>query len=183
MPFDSKGFAAEGERKARELRTELLALSKEGRIPVLCDMSPCVYRMRSTFEAPLQVYEPGEFIHRFLLERLRLQRQRDPVALHVTCSSVKMGVGSALEAIARACAEEVVIPSDVGCCGFAGDRGFTYPELNASALSNLKSSLPPNCRTGYSNSRTCEIGLSLHSGIPYQSIVFLVDRCSQPMSG
>jgi len=182
MPFDSKGFVAEGQRKADELRAELLALSKEGRIPVLCDMSPCVYRMRSTFDVPLQVYEPAEFIHRFLLERLRLQRQQEPVALHVTCSSVKMGVGSALEAIARACAERVVIPSDVGCCGFAGDRGFTYPELNASALSNLKSSLPPECRAGYSNSRTCEIGLSLHSGIPYQSIVFLVDRCSRSLS-
>jgi D-lactate dehydrogenase len=183
MSFDSKGFAAEGQRKADELRTQLLALSREGRIPVLCDMSPCVYRMRSTFESPLQVYEPGEFIHRFLLERLRFERQRDPVALHVTCSSVKMGVGTALESIARACAEEVVIPSEVGCCGFAGDRGFTYPELNASALSNLKASLPPKCRSGYSNSRTCEIGLSLHSGIPYQSIVFLVDRCSQPIGG
>lgn len=183
MPFDSKGFTQEGERKAHELQSELWERSDEGRIPVLCDTSPCVYRMRSALDSRFSIYEPAEFIQRFLLERLRFARQQEPVALHLTCSSVKMGVGEAIGAVARACAEQVIIPSDVGCCGFAGDRGFTHPELNASALSNLKSGLPAECHHGYSNSRTCEIGLSLHAGIPYQSIVFLVDRCSHPLDG
>lgn len=31
---------------------------------------------------------------------------------------------------------------------------------------------------GYSNSRTCEIGLQHHSGIPYVSIIYLVNACS-----
>lgn len=31
---------------------------------------------------------------------------------------------------------------------------------------------------GYSNSRTCEIGLTTNSGIPYESIVYLVDQCT-----
>jgi hypothetical protein len=65
-----------------------------------------------------------------------------------------------------------------GFCGFAGDRGFMYPESNASALAPLKSSLPGHTRSGYSNSRTCGIGLSLHSGISYQSLVSLVGRCT-----
>ena len=47
------------------------------------------------------------------------------------------------------------------------------------ARSDLRASLPPSCAAGYSNSRTCEIGLSAHSGIPYQSILYLVDRCSR----
>ena len=85
-----------------------------------------------------------------------------------------------MEAIAQACVETVVVPPGVGCCGFAGDKGFTHPELNASALARLRSALPSACNAGYSNSRTCEIGLSVHGGIPYQSIVSLVDRCSQP---
>jgi D-lactate dehydrogenase len=29
---------------------------------------------------------------------------------------------------------------------------------------------------GFSTSRTCEIGLSLHGGISYQSIAYLVDE-------
>ena len=31
-------------------------------------------------------------------------------------------------------------------------------------------------KIGYSNSRTCEIGLMTNGGIPYESIVYLVDR-------
>jgi D-lactate dehydrogenase len=42
----------------------------------------------------------------------------------------------------------------------------------------LKPSLPAECKTGYSNSRPCEIGLSQHGGINYQSIAYLVDRCT-----
>ena len=81
--------------------------------------------------------------------------------------------------LAHACAKNVILPADVHCCGFAGDRGFTLPELNRSALAGLKDSLPEDCHAGYSNSRTCEIGLSVHSGLSYQSIVYLVDKCTK----
>jgi D-lactate dehydrogenase len=64
------------------------------------------------------------------------------------------------------------------CCGWAGDKGFTTPELNAHALRTLKDSLPEGCTAGYSHSRTCEIGLSMHAGVPYRSIVYLVDSCT-----
>jgi D-lactate dehydrogenase len=180
MPFESKGFREPADAKVKELQSELWAQSDEGRIPVLCDTSPCVYRMRAAIASRPSIYEPVEFIHRFLLDHLHFERQPETVALHVTCSSLKMGLAQKMEAIAQACAERVVVPPGVGCCGFAGDKGFTHPELNASALSRLRSALPSACSAGYSNSRTCEIGLSLHSGIPYQSIVSLVDRCSRP---
>ncbi|NNF83625.1 MAG: hypothetical protein HKM29_00540, partial [Deltaproteobacteria bacterium] len=72
----------------------------------------------------------------------------------------------------------VVVPDRVGCCGVAGDRIFFFPELNESALSELRDGLPAGCRSGYSSSRACEIGLSLQSGLPYQSIAYLVDRCT-----
>jgi len=32
---------------------------------------------------------------------------------------------------------------------------------------------------GYSNSRTCEIGLTMNSGISYKSIVYLVDKVTR----
>ncbi len=67
-----------------------------------------------------------------------------------------------------------------GCCGFAGDKGFSVPELTASALAGLRAALPAGCDRGYSNSRACEIGRSMHSGLPYQSIVYLVDACTSP---
>jgi D-lactate dehydrogenase len=52
--------------------------------------------------------------------------------------------------------------------------------LNAHALMGLKGELPEGCSAGYSHSRTCEIGLTLHAGIPYRSIAYLVDRCTTP---
>ncbi len=84
----------------------------------------------------------------------------------------------AFMAVANACAETVVVPYGIECCGFAGDRGFNEPELNRAALSGLKPAVA-NCTAGYANSRTCEIGLSHHSGIPYRSVMMLVDQCTK----
>jgi D-lactate dehydrogenase len=181
LTFDSKGFPDLAEEKARELERALLEKSEGGTLPVLCDTSPCLQRMRATIDGRLKTFEPVEFIHDFLLADLRLQRQPGAVAVHLTCSSQKLGLDPKLRAVAAACAEQVVLPP-TGCCGFAGDKGFTTPELNASALSDLRAAVR-GCATGYSNSRTCEVGLTLHAGIPYQSIVYLVDRCSTRAEG
>ncbi len=81
-------------------------------------------------------------------------------------------------AVASRCAEKVIVPENVDCCGWAGDRGFFYPGLNNSALSALKESIR-DAEEGYSNSRTCEIGLSLNSGITYQSAIYLVDKATR----
>lgn len=179
ITYESKGYFEQADQKTRELEEQLLLSSSSGKYPILCDTSPCLYRMRRTLNPGLKLYEPVEFIHDFLLDHLEFKKIPETIAVHVTCSSAKMGLNEKFKIVAQACAEKVVIPMKVGCCGFAGDRGFTYPELNASALSELRSSLPPDCKSGYSNSRTCEIGLSLHGGINYQSIVYLVDRCTE----
>jgi D-lactate dehydrogenase len=181
LAFESKGFAELGEAKSQELEAALLTASEGGAIPVLCDTSPCLQRMRKKLDPRLTLLEPAEFIHDHLLDKLAFTREPGPVALHVTCSTSKLGLGGKLEAVARRCAEQVVVPAGIGCCGFAGDRGFTHPELNASALAGLAAALPAGCREGFSNSRTCEIGLSHHARRPYRSIVFLVDRCTAPL--
>jgi D-lactate dehydrogenase len=90
-----------------------------------------------------------------------------------------MGLDSTLRKLTGLCAKQVIEPEEEGCCGFAGDKGFSVPELNAAALTRLKQQLPDDCTQGVSNSRTCEIGLSLHSGRQYHSIAYLVDDCSQ----
>ena len=82
--------------------------------------------------------------------------------------------------IAQRCSADVVTVDEVLCCGFAGDKGFNRPELNEHALRHLKPALPAQCATGYSTSRTCEIGLSEYAGFPYESIVYLVDACARP---
>jgi D-lactate dehydrogenase len=176
--FESKGFIEQADRKSKELSDALLAVSDNGRIPVLCDTSPCLYRMRVTLDQRLQLFEPIEFVLNYLMDRLQFTQLDVKVAVHPTCSTRKMGLENKLLQLAQACAKEVVMPADIYCCGFAGDRGFNFPELNASALKELHDHVC-TCDAGYSTSKTCEIGLSLHGGIPYRSIIYLVDAASK----
>ena len=178
LPFESKGFFEQADRKAGELEAALLAASDNGRLPILCDTSPCLERMRRSFGPQLSLFEPVEFTAAHLMGRLRFTKTAQPVALHITCSARKMGLETAFMRVARSCADKVVLPYGIECCGFAGDRGFSTPELNRAALEGLKSAVA-GCTAGYSNSRTCEIGLAHHSGIPYRSILYLVDRCTR----
>ena len=150
------------------------------RWPVLCDQSPCLHRMREKI-GRMKLYEPAEFIWTFLRDRLEFRPQPGPVAVHITCSMRRMGLAGVIVSLARLCTDEVVVPEEVGCCGFAGDRGFTHPEVNAWALRKLRPVIERSgVKAGYSNSRTCEIGLSARSGVPYVSIVYLVDACTTP---
>jgi D-lactate dehydrogenase len=178
--WESKGMADIADKKSMELEAALYEASEQGKYPVLCDQSPCLYRIRHTIKT-VKLYEPVEFIHTFLMDKLEFTQTDTPVAVHITCSMQKMGLGSQLVSLAKQCSSQVLAPEEVGCCGFAGDKGFTHPEVNAYALRKLRPQIErAGIQTGYSNSRTCEIGLTTHSGIPYVSIVYLVNECTQP---
>ncbi len=179
MPFQSKGMFSAANHKRRQLGDQLMNASDQGRIPIYSDTSPCSLRLQEGLPVDLKIYDSIEFLERFVLPRLEITPSDEPVALHVTCSSQRQGLDDALKRILSACSREVVIPDQITCCGFAGDKGFSTPELNASALRTLKSQVQ-HCSGGYSTSRTCEIGLSHHSGIEYRSVVYLLDRCSRP---
>jgi D-lactate dehydrogenase len=183
MAFASKGFVTQGDLKLRELEQALMEASAGGAYPILFDTSPCLFRWREAGSNPaaLRAHEPAEFINTYLCGRLKFHRLPLTVAVHVTCSARKMALVEETRALAELCAETVILPESVGCCAFAGDRGFTVPELNASALAGLKAEIPAECRSGYSTSRTCEIGMSLHGGIPYQSIIYLVDQATESL--
>ncbi len=181
MAFSSKGYIKAGEKKSAELEAALIKASNNGEYPVLCDMSPCLYTMRENMKATLKLYEPVEFITTFLLPCLDIKPVDEVVTVFPVCSMKKMELDGKLADLARACARNVIV-ADTACCGFAGDRGFTYPELNEHGLRNLRAQLPSSVVNGYSTSRTCEIGLSLHSGISYSSIIYLVDRASSSAS-
>lgn len=180
--WESKGMLDIANRKAAELEAALWKASEYGKYPVLCDQSPCLHRMRETIKK-VKLYEPAEFIYTFLRDKLCFTPINEPVALHVTCSMRKMRLDEIIISLARLCSTKVIIPEEVGCCGFAGDRGFTHPELNSYALRKLSPQIKESGAViGYSNSRTCEIGLTTNSGIPYVSIAYLVDQCTKPMN-
>ena len=210
MAFSSKGYVEAGEKKSNELGEALLKASENGIYPILCDMSPCLFTMRENLGSKMKLYEPAEFILEHLLPHLELQPLDETIVVFPVCSVKKMGLEQKLTLLARKCAREVIV-AQANCCGFAGDRGFTVPELNKHGLRDLKDQITVQpgfsgfairsdesqgsfsglqirrsekgkvgAILGYSNSRTCEIGLSLHSGIPFQSIAYLVDRVSSP---
>jgi D-lactate dehydrogenase len=179
QPFESKGLADTADRKSAELEAALRDASDGGALPIVFDTSPCAYRMKRYLGHRLAVQDSLEFIEDAVLPRVRIERRNAPVAIHPVCSVRKMGTVDRLVRIAGHCSTDVVTVDEVLCCGFAGDKGFTRPELNEYALRHLRAALPAGCTAGYSSSRTCEIGLSEQSGFPYDSIIRLVDACAQ----
>lgn len=178
--WESKGMPEIADRKTRELEDALWKASEEGRYPVLCDQSPCLHRMKHKIKR-MRLYEPSEFILEFLADKLEFHQTDTPVAIHLTCSMRLMHKTDKMLELARMCSSNVIVPEGVGCCGFAGDKGMTHPELNKYALRKLKAQVK-GVPVGYSNSRTCEIGLATNSGIPYVSIAYLVNRCTTAKS-
>lgn len=178
--WESKGMPEIADRKTAELEEALWQASEQGRYPVLCDQSPCLHRMKHKIKK-MRLYEPAEFILGFLADRLDFHQTDTPVAIHLTCSMRLMHKTDKMLELARMCSTDVVVPEGVGCCGFAGDKGMTHPELNKYALRKLKDQVK-GIPVGYSNSRTCEIGLATNSGIPYVSIAYLVNRCTTAKS-
>lgn len=172
MLFSSKGYVEAGRKASDTLKAALEAASDGGRIPILCDMSPCLYTMKSNFGDELPLYEPTEFIEKFVLGHLTLKPIDEKVALFAVCSAKKMGVDPCLKRVAERCARQVVVV-DSNCDGFAGDRGFLFPELNEHGLRDLRRQVE-GCDEGFAVSRTCEVGLSRNSGIVFKSIVYLV---------
>ena len=178
MPFSSKGFKEAVQTKSSQLEEELLNISEFGEYPILSDTSPCTKKMMESFSHDLNIYEPIEFALEFLTNDLEFIAINEPITIHTTCSSRKMGLEDKFKKLAQLCSTEVIIPSDVKCCGFAGDRGFNFPELNKSALRHLKEQTA-GAKMAFSTSKTCEIGLSNESGLDYNSIFYLVNKVTK----
>ena len=178
--WESKGMPDVADKKVKELEEALWEASEQGKYPVLCDQSPCLHRMRQCIQK-MKLYEPAEFIAKFLLDKLVFHPTERPITVHVTCSTRLMGLKDVIIGLAKMCSTRVYVPEEIGCCAYAGDKGMTNPELNAYALRKLKPALQERgIEEGYSNSRTCEIGLSHNGGITYRSIVYLVNACTTP---
>jgi D-lactate dehydrogenase len=190
VPFSSKGFDAAHSLAASRLVDHLWSWSHAGRLPIVIDTSPCVYGLLASGDclpaeararlAALRVTDAVAFAHDVLLPRLTIRRRARRVVLHPVCSIVKMGLAPALEAVARAAADEVVVPQSAGCCGFAGDRGLLVPELTAAATRALAAEVRAIDADGwYATSRTCEIGLTRATGRTYRSVLYLLEEATR----
>lgn len=182
MPFSSKGYQEEGLQKSSALEAALLIASEQGKHPILFDMSPCFYTFQSHHTSTdFTCYDPIEFIMDVVFPLLPIIQPREEVTIFPVCSVKKLGLEDKLMEIAKRCAHKVHY-IDSNCCGFAGDRGFTFPELNKHGTRNLQQQLSthsPNCSDGFSTSRTCEIGLTAASDHSFKSIFYLIEEVTR----
>ena len=190
VPFASKGYADAHRYAVNRAVERFWAWSGEGELPVVVDTSPCAQGLatcrpyldeanQARFDR-LRILDAVTFAHDVLLPRLTIRRRLGPVVLHPVCSLIKMDLTPKLQAIAEACAERVVIPREAGCCGFAGDRGFLFPELTASATRREAAEVKDGAFAGhFSSSRTCELALTRATGEVYRSFLYLLELASR----
>jgi D-lactate dehydrogenase len=178
QPFASKGYPQQAAEKLNALALMLLRASRNGQDPIYSDTSPCTLRLLKDLNDPrLRIYDSVRFLREEVLPRLDIKPLDTKIAVHITCSTQHLNQADNFLAIAKQCAQEIVVPEGIHCCGFAGDKGFTLPALNQHALRDLASHVG-SCSAGFSTSRTCEVGLSSYSDLSYQHLVYLVDKVS-----
>jgi D-lactate dehydrogenase len=188
LPWSSKGFGAAHAHKANELVERLWEWSGEGELPVVVDAASCTHAIAEPGEGVLseenaarlgrlEVVDSVAWAHDRLLSRLEVARKLGSAAVHPTCATRQLGLEPRLRRLVAALAEDVHVAPSATCCGFAGDRGFSHPELTAAATRPQAEELAGRDFDAHlSSNRTCEIGLSRATGQPYESFVFLLEE-------
>jgi D-lactate dehydrogenase len=182
VPWSSKGFDAGHEVMSRRAAEALDRWSDSGRLPVVIDASSCAQGLSGT-DGPdgVEVLDSIAWIHDHVLPRVTIGRKLRSLAVHPTCSAAHLGLSEKLLAVARALADEVVVPAASGCCGMAGDRGWLHPELPASALRDVAIELDDRAlQDCVSSNRTCEIALHEVTGRAYRSFVLVLEELTRP---
>ena len=190
MPFASKGYSSAYKSTLHKALLKLWEWSEAGKYPIVMDTTSCTHSLRTCGEElrdddmelwkRLTILDVVEFLHDFVLPRLEVQPLDEEVVLHPNCSACRLGLESKMFAIANQCARSAVVPLNLGCCGFAGDRGLLFPELTASAAQKESAEVNGRAYDGYYSSNIpCEIGMSEGTGKDYTSIVYLVERASR----
>ena len=159
--------------------------SEAGKYPIVCDTSPCSYSLKTCSKyleqtehekwQKMQFLDLIEFVHDYLLPKLKRKVLNKKIIVHPVCSIEKMGLTEKLIAILKSCSNDVSIPINTSCCGFAGDRGFSHPELTSSALETEAQELNTKDFDYYlSSSFTCELGLSRKTNKNFKSFLKLL---------
>lgn len=190
VPFSSKGFDLAHRYTVNHAIEKFWEWSQEGRLSIVMDTSPCTYGVvtsrayltpenQAKFDK-LKIIDSTAFAYDVLLPKLQVTRKVGSVVLHPVCSLTKMNLLPKLEGVAQACADKVVVPRDAGCCGFAGDRGFTHAELTASATKHEAKEVKSQSFDGhYASSRTCEVGMTRSTGEIYRSFLYLLESATR----
>ena len=184
--FSSKGYSDAWRFTANRVVDRLWAASDGGRLDIVTDVSSCAHTLQHLEPAldaerreqyrQMRFLDAVDLLHDRVLPILTGKPMKRHIMLHPVCTLERNGGTVKLRRIAERCAEQVTVPVSAGCCGMAGDRGFLFPELTASATRNeAEEATGSSCDGHYATTRTCELALSEATGKDYASILFLVD--------
>ncbi len=190
MPFASKGYKQAYQSTLHKTILKFWEWSEGGKYPIVIDTTSCTQTLRTCSDdlneedkehwKKLTILDSVEFLHDYVLPKLKIQPIDEDIVLHPNCSARKLGLDAKMLAVAKQCAKSATVPLNLGCCAFAGDRGLLFPELTQSATE--KESVEVNAHEYggyYSSNIPCEIGMSEATGRDYTSIVYLVERASR----
>lgn len=186
--FSSKGFYPAYKYTANKIVEHLWRDTEQGKYPVVMDVSSCTYTLHHLRPAlseenqqcydQLHIIDSVDYLHDYVLPKVSVHSKKNKVVLHPVCALEKMGIEHKLENVAKAFAHAVTVPKHAGCCGMAGDRGFLFPELTASATAAEAKEVCETVYEGYySSTKTCEIAMSEAVKQNYESILYLADEC------
>ncbi|GGT91068.1 FAD-binding and (Fe-S)-binding domain-containing protein [Streptomyces violascens] len=193
--WHSKGYAEGNAVMANRIVRAAWGWTAGGLLPLVVDASSCTLGIahevvpyltddNRELHRELKVVDSVVWAAEELLEHLTILRTARSAVLHPTCSMRHLGDEASLRAVASACAEEVVVPDDAGCCGFAGDRGMLHPELTASATAREAVEVGSRPYEAHlSANRMCEVGLERATGRRYYSVILELERATRPGPG
>ena len=186
--FSSKGYNPAYVDKVNETIEKLWTITKEGRLPVILDVTSCSHTLQQCRPAlndsnklkydKLSILDSIDYLHDYVIPACGPVVKKGTVVLHPVCSLQKMGLERKFVSIAAHFSNTADVPIHSGCCGMAGDRGFLYPELTESATAPEAMEVKKGTYEGYySSGKTCEIAMSEAVGKNYESVLYLADEC------
>ncbi len=191
LPWSSKGFGEAHREKANEMVERLWKWSGEGALPIVIDAASCTNAVAEPGDgvldeanaarlSGLEIVDSVSWAHDRLLPWLEVAEKVPAATVHPTCATRHMGLALRLKVLAESLAENVYVAPSATCCGFAGDRGISHPELTESATRPQAEELDSRrFDARLSNNRTCEIGLTRATGEPYESVLILLERLTR----
>ncbi|MFE9014902.1 FAD-binding and (Fe-S)-binding domain-containing protein [Streptomyces cyaneofuscatus] len=190
--WHSKGYDAGNRIMANRIVEAAWGWTAGGTLPLVVDASSCTLGIAE--EVVPYLTEDNRALHRELtvvdslvwaadelLPELTVSRRTGSAVVHPTCSMEHLGDTEQLRVLAEACADEVTVPDDAGCCAFAGDRGMLHKELTDRATAKEAAEVNSRTYDAYlSANRMCEIGMERATGHPYRSALIELERATRP---
>ncbi|MER5760138.1 FAD-binding and (Fe-S)-binding domain-containing protein [Streptomyces sp. NPDC002082] len=190
--WHSKGYDAGNRVMANRIVEAAWGWTAGGRLPLVVDASSCTLGIahevvpyltddNRSLHAELRIVDSIVWAAEELLPHLEVRRTVGSAVLHPTCSMRHLDDEAHLRTVAEACADEVVVPYDTGCCAFAGDRGMLHPELTESATAREAAEVTARQFDAHlSANRMCEVGMDRATGRSYYSALLELERATRP---